>query len=98
MNELADIMSQNEDQIRTEWIRDMARILQRPDLMSKAELEEQSREVLAAVVMGIKTSGPSDFGGKGWNAAREQLQEISGSRARQGFSPTEVATFILSLN
>ena len=97
MNELADIMSQNEDQIRTEWIRDMAKTLQRPDLMSKAELEEQSREVLAAVIMGIKTSGPNDFAGKGWNAAREQLQEISGSRARQGFSPTEVATFVLSL-
>ncbi len=97
MNDLADIVSQNEDQIRTEWIRDMAKTLQRPDLMSTAELEEQARELLAAVVMGFKISGPGDFAGKGWNTAREQLQEISSSRARQGFSPTEVATFVLSL-
>jgi len=49
------------------------------------------------VVMGVKTSGPTDMSGKGWNTARELLQEISSSRARQGFSPTEVASFVLSL-
>ncbi len=97
MNELADIISQNEEQIRTEWLRDMGKSLQRPDLMSKTELEEQSRSVLNAVVAGVKTGGMTDLSAKGWNAARELLQEISGSRARQGFSPGEVATFVLSL-
>jgi rsbT co-antagonist protein RsbR len=97
MNELAEIISQNEDQIRTEWLRDMGKTLQRPDLMSKTELEEQSRSVLNAVVAGVKTGGMTDLSSKGWNNARELLQEISGSRARQGFSPAEVATFILSL-
>jgi rsbT co-antagonist protein RsbR len=97
MNELADIVVRNEDQIRAEWIGDMAKSLQRADLMSKAELQEQSRAVLTAVVEGVRTSGPTDFSGKGWNSARELLQEISSSRARQGFTPTEVATFVLSL-
>ena len=97
MNELADIISQNEDQIRTEWLRDMGKSLQRSDLMSKTELEEQSRSVLNAVVAGVKTGGTTDLSGKGWNTARELLQEISASRARQGFSPAEVAMFILSL-
>lgn len=97
MSDLAEIISQNEDQIRSEWLRDMAKSLQRSDLMSKAELEEQSRAVLNAVIIGVRTSGPSEMSGKGWNSARELLQEISSSRARQGFSPTEVATFVLSL-
>lgn len=97
MNELAEIITQNEEQIRAEWLRDMAKSLQRSDLMSKAELEEQSRSILDAVAMGVKTGSPTDMSGKGWNTARELLQEISSSRARQGFSPTEVATFILSL-
>jgi rsbT co-antagonist protein RsbR len=96
MNDLADIISQNEDQIRSEWIRDMGKALRRSDLMSKAELEEQSRSVLDAVVTGVRNSG-TDVSAKGWSAARELLQEVSSSRARQGFSPTEVATFILSL-
>ncbi|HEY1986400.1 MAG TPA: STAS domain-containing protein [Terracidiphilus sp.] len=97
MNDLADIISQNEDQIRSEWIRDMGTSLRRTDLISSTELEEQSRAVLNAVVMGVRTSGTKDTSGKGWNPARELLQEVSASRARQGFSTTEVATFILSL-
>ena len=97
MNELADIIAQNEDQIRTEWLRDMSKSQQRADLMSKTELEEQSRALLNAVVAGVRTSGPTNIAGNGWNVARELLHEISASRARQGFSPTEVAAFVLSL-
>ncbi len=97
MSELADIISQNEEQIRTEWLRDMGKSLQRSDLMSKTELEEQSRSVLNAVVTAVKTGGTTDLSGKGWNKAREMLQEISSTRARQGFSPAEVAMFVLSL-
>jgi rsbT co-antagonist protein RsbR len=97
MNELAEIISQNEEQIRAEWLRDMSKSLQRSDLMSKTELEEQSSSVLKAVVEGVRTSGPTNFASKGWASARELLQQISASRARQGFSPTEVATFVLSL-
>jgi len=97
MNELAEIIAQNEEQILGEWLRGMAKSLQRSDLMSKMELEEQSRALLTAVLEGVRTSGPDDFAGKGWDSARELLHDITGSRARQGFSPTEVASFVLSL-
>jgi rsbT co-antagonist protein RsbR len=97
MNQLAEIVSQNEEQIRSEWIRDMGKSTQRTDLIGKAELEEQCRTLLNTVVAGIKTSGPADLSAAAWDGAREFLQEISTSRARQGFSPVDVATFVLSL-
>jgi rsbT co-antagonist protein RsbR len=97
MNELAEIISKNEEKIRAEWIRDMGNSVQRADLMSSRELGEQCRTLLSAVVTGIKTSGPSDIDGAGWQAARDLLRDISVSRARQGFSPTDVAMFVLSL-
>src|ERR1700742_228879 len=97
MNELAEIISSNENQIRTEWIRDMNKSVQRPDLISKTELDEQSRTLLAAIAAGVKGGGVSDIGGPAWTAARETLQDVSASRARQGFWPSEVATFVLSL-
>jgi rsbT co-antagonist protein RsbR len=97
MNELAEIISKNEDRIRAEWIRDMSKSVQRADLMGKAELDEQCRTLLGAIVQGLKTSGPADVTTSGWNAARELLQDISTSRARQGFTSVEVATFVLSL-
>src|SRR4051812_41302404 len=97
MNELADIIAHNEEQIRTDWLRDMASSLQRRDLMSTTELQEQTRALLDAVAEGVRTNGSADLSGKEWDGARELLKEISGSRARQGFSPREVATFVLSL-
>jgi rsbT co-antagonist protein RsbR len=97
MTDLAEIISRNEEQIRAEWIRDMSKSVQRGDLISKTELDEQCAALLKAVVAGVKSSGPSNIRSDGWTPAREFLENISSSRARQGFSPTEVATFVLSL-
>jgi len=97
MDQLAEIISSNEDKIRAEWIRDMAKTVQRSDLISKVELDEQCRTLLAAVVSAVKTSEPTEISSDGWTETREFLQSIAASRARQGFSLVEVATFVLSL-
>jgi rsbT co-antagonist protein RsbR len=97
MNELAEIITKNESKIRAEWIENMSKATRRTDLMSKAELEEQCGALLSAIVAGVKTSGPTEIASAGWNQARDLLLEISVSRARQGFSPVDVATFVLSL-
>ncbi|MFZ0274419.1 MAG: STAS domain-containing protein [Acidobacteriaceae bacterium] len=97
MSDLAEIISGNEDQIRAEWIRDMSKSVVRTDLISKTEVEEQSGTLLQAIVAGVKAGGVSDITGPGWTGAREILQDLSASRARQGFSPSEVAMFVLSL-
>lgn len=97
MSDLAEIISRNQDQIRSDWIRDMSQTVQRTDLISKTELEEQCGKLLDAVAAGVRSSEQGETSGPGWREAREFLQEISASRARQGFSPREVATFVLSL-
>jgi rsbT co-antagonist protein RsbR len=97
MTDLAEVISRNQDQIRTAWIRDMSQSIQRTNLISKTELDEQCSTLLNAVVAGVRSSGPSDISGPGWQQARELLQTISASRARQGFSSVEVATFVLSV-
>ena len=97
MNQLAEVIAGSEDQIRAEWIKEMSGSIQRPDLIGSSELEEQCGTLLTAVVEGVRVSGPTEITGPGWNSARELLQDISASRARQGFSANEVATFVLSL-
>jgi rsbT co-antagonist protein RsbR len=97
MNELGEIFSKNEAQICASWIKNMAKSVQRTDLMTSAELEEQCRSILSAILDGVRSSGPKDISAAGWNTARELLEAISASRARQGFSPSDVAIFILSL-
>lgn len=97
MTDLAEIISQNAETIRQRWIAEMSQSVVRTDLISKAEIEEQSRAILDALVEGVKTSGTQNIAGAGWNTTRELLTDITASRARQGFSPVDVATFILSL-
>src|SRR5580698_9530967 len=97
MTELAEIISKHEGTIRTEWLRDMSNSVQRTDLISKTELEEQCRTLLSSIVSGLKSSGPTDISATGWEAARDLLREIAASRARQGFSPGDVARFVLSI-
>ncbi len=97
MSDLAEIIVRNEEQIRSDWIRDMSQTVQRSDLMSKAELNEQCGTLLKAVVTGVRSGNPADITTSGFAEAREFLEGVSASRARQGFTPTEVATFVLSL-
>ena len=97
MSDLADIISRNEQQIRSEWIGDLHQTVQRSDLMSKAEMEEQCSALLSSVTEAVRSSGSEDVMTAGWRQTREYLEEISASRARPGFTATEVATFVLSL-
>jgi rsbT co-antagonist protein RsbR len=97
MSKLGEIISRNEERIRTDWIGDMAKSVQRADLISRVELDEQTRNLLAAIAKGASSGQPDDISSPEWNSARELLQDISASRARQGFTPSETATFVMSL-
>src|SRR5580704_1588225 len=97
MGKLGEIISRNQERIRTDWSNDMAKSVQRADLISKVELEEQTRTLLNAIAQGVSSGQTDDVTGSAWNSAREYLQDISSSRARQGFTPAETATFVFSL-
>lgn len=97
MSKLGEIISRNEKGIRADWTKHMTSSVQRADLMSKVELEEQSEALLNSLIAGLSSGRLEDPTGPGWNAARELLQDISASRARQGFTPSETASYVLSL-
>jgi len=69
----------------------------RTDLMREGELREQSREFLTLVAQAAATGDTENVTGTVWAPVREFLAGISRSRALQGFTPTETATFVFSL-
>ncbi|HEY6352700.1 MAG TPA: STAS domain-containing protein [Candidatus Angelobacter sp.] len=97
MSKLPDIILKHEDEIRSNWLKHMASTVRRSDLMNDRELQDQSREVLAAIAEGAKSGETSDLSQQAWSRARELMQSISASRARQGFTPSETSAFILSM-
>jgi rsbT co-antagonist protein RsbR len=94
---LPEILARHEGPILERWVQEqLAAIGNRRGLMSDAELREQSREFLGLVRQAAQTGG-ADIEGAPWGGVRDFLGRISGSRALQGFSPSETATFVFSL-
>jgi rsbT co-antagonist protein RsbR len=96
MLKLNDMLQQHEDQILSEWLREMAAATRRSDLMTDAELTTQAREFLRLVTAALR-DGKANMSGNAWKAVSEYISEISTSRAKQGFSSSETAMFLLSL-
>jgi rsbT co-antagonist protein RsbR len=96
---LPEIVQKHETDMLPEWIRyqlDSATL--RRDLLKDSELREQSRTFLDLFSKALQSgNGNADVGGGTWSDVKEHLARISHSRARQGFSPAETATFVFSL-
>jgi rsbT co-antagonist protein RsbR len=93
---LATVLSKYESSVLAEWIKEMAGATRRTDLMNDSELRTQCSKFLKLLREGAE-SGSSDVQTASWQPVRELLTEISRSRAQQGFTPTETATFVLSV-
>ena len=97
ISKLTGILKKHEADILGEWMKEqLAATTLRADLMSETELREQSRTLLGSIREALER-GEQDANAPAWAPARDLLNEISYSRARQGFSASETATFVLSL-
>jgi rsbT co-antagonist protein RsbR len=96
---MRDIVVKHEREILPEWVdNQLAATSLRSNQMKSDELREQARRFLRAFKDALQGSdGVVDVDGPAWAGARELLADISQSRARQGFSSSETATFIFSL-
>jgi rsbT co-antagonist protein RsbR len=94
-----DVLTKHEREILPEWVRhQQAAVTARPDLLKETDLRQQSERFLEALRTALKGGAAlADFNAPAWAPVRELLSDLSRSRARQGFSPTETATFVFSL-
>jgi rsbT co-antagonist protein RsbR len=65
--------------------------------ISASEVAQQTREFLNLVVEASASSDGSNMQGKSWLDTRKFLEDLSRSRARQGFDSHQTANFIFSL-
>ena len=94
---LARLIRTHQPQVLDAWMTaQMSANTRRADLMNDTDLRRESREMLDAVAAGLG-GGSHDLQAPVWQNARDMLARISQTRARQGFSPAETATFVFSL-
>jgi rsbT co-antagonist protein RsbR len=65
--------------------------------IKESEVITQCRNVLAALKQAVASGDPANIQSDGFSRVRDLLGEMSRSRAAQGLSPSETATFIFSL-
>jgi rsbT co-antagonist protein RsbR len=94
---LALLISRSEKEIVDDWVKlQLASESHRSDLLTEKDVRGESQRFLAAFGRAL-TRGGFDTRGPEWADARELLTELSRSRALQGFSASETATFVFSL-
>jgi rsbT co-antagonist protein RsbR len=72
-------------------------ITMRRDLINEDELRRESKDFLNALAHAAESGGIADLHAPAWRPVRDMLARLSRSRALQGFSPSETATFVFSL-
>jgi rsbT co-antagonist protein RsbR len=92
---LASAISADREQLLTDWVdAQVAAAGARPDLITRNDLERQSRQFLDVFIQAVQRDGA--------NAVNNEdllrvLDELSTARARQGLSAVETALFVFSL-
>jgi rsbT co-antagonist protein RsbR len=95
---LGEVLRKHRDSILTDWARDLAGALSRhKDLIRDSELKAQCHDFVDHLIKGTSSGETTDIKGPEWSGMRDLLGKISSSRAIQGFTPAETATFVFSL-
>jgi rsbT co-antagonist protein RsbR len=97
MKEIAQLLRKHEAEILTQWLAELSASTRRGDLMSSQDLRSQADQLLKSITNSVQNGSNFDARSSNWKSVTELLDEVSRSRATQGFSPSETATFVFSL-
>ena len=95
-SKLAAIVREHEPKILADWIALVAKGGPQ-GAVDRAEVEAQARSFVPQLADAVQADGGGGLDGPAWANIRDSLRGLSASRARQGSTPTETATFIFSL-
>ena len=96
-NVLREILDKDEPALVQRWIdRQLAAGSFRSDRISKTELAEHSRRFFGLLRQSV-ASNTTDLQSPAWANLRQMLEDVSVTRAQQGFSPSDTAAFVFSL-
>jgi rsbT co-antagonist protein RsbR len=93
---LPSLISTHEKELLDEWVKlQVSSDTHRGDLVTERDVRTESQRFLGATRKAIASG--TDIRAKEWEEVRNLITELSQSRARQGFSPSETAMFVFSL-
>jgi rsbT co-antagonist protein RsbR len=95
---IPQILERHEGNLLSEWMRHQAATIKSDTgTIQEGQLRDESAKFLNLLAGAMRGNDSTTIDGSGWEETRTFLNDLSRSRAVQGFTPTETATFVFSL-
>ncbi|MHC5737814.1 STAS domain-containing protein [Nostoc sp.] len=95
-SKISEILETFEADLLSEWTQELATVNSRRGLIKEAQLKEECREFLSLFRIAVRQGNFTNIQAGEWQEMREMLNSISRSRSQNGFTPSEIATFVFS--
>jgi rsbT co-antagonist protein RsbR len=97
-NRIIQVLESSQVQLLADWVKALrsASMSRTAAAISDPELQAQCQEFITLFGNAIRSSNLEDLDAPAWRPVLEFLAGVSRSRGRQGFSPSETATFVFS--
>jgi rsbT co-antagonist protein RsbR len=93
---LVVVLEKRGGEILTKWLEIQAAGGRNVSAAEQQELRRQSRDFLDALKAATQGGSIDDITGPEWDRVKDLLTDLSASRAKAGYTPTETASFIFS--
>jgi rsbT co-antagonist protein RsbR len=94
---ISQLIQDQESAISTEWLAQLEALTVRVNVVSKEQLRNHCQQFMKAFVNAIRGGNLDNIEHRTWDEVRDLLAEISSTRAKNGSTPSETATFVFSI-
>ncbi|HEX8106087.1 MAG TPA: STAS domain-containing protein [Kofleriaceae bacterium] len=95
---LTQVLQSSQVQLLADWIKALRAITKTraSAMIGDPELQAQCQEFIALMSAAVASGNLEDINAEPWRPVKDFLAGVSRSRGRQGFSPSDTATFVMS--
>jgi rsbT co-antagonist protein RsbR len=94
---LSELLEKRDAEITSQWLELQTAGARKMPAAEQGEVTRQSRDFIQALKKASESGDTNTIDGSAWDSVKAILGEISSSRARAGYSPSETASFVFSL-
>ena len=95
---LPHVLERYESEILSDWLNELSgNGARRDERLPESELRRQAQDFLRLTREAARAGNVTDIRVEAWSEVRDFLGDISRTRAAQGFTPAQTATFVFSL-
>jgi rsbT co-antagonist protein RsbR len=97
ISKLPEVFEKKEQQITDQWVEQQQATGRKLTAAEREEANRQSREFIRSLKGALRQNSGGGISGPEWAGVRDFLADLSGRRAKDGYSPRETASFVFSL-